>query len=85
MDPKKTGGPSSELEGEGSQTADKSYRDAATRFAGANDTIKKGLEAEREVEKNPAEYARAEERGKAPGKGDDLPDDIAGKDFKKNP
>lgn len=79
MDPKKTdAAPSGELEGEGNKTADKRYREEASRFATGGQAMGKALDAERDLEKNPDEYRRAEERGRAPGKGDDLASDLAG-------
>jgi hypothetical protein len=73
-----------ELEGEGNKTADKQYREAATSYARSGEAMKKALEAERDLEKSPEEYKRAEERGRAPAGGDeDLPDDISGKSFDK--
>lgn len=62
-------------EGEGNKTADKHYRDAATDFAQRTDTVQQATQAERDVEKNPSEYAKAEQAGKARGKGD-LPADL---------
>jgi hypothetical protein len=64
-----------ENEGEGSKTADKNYRDSATSFAKSHDTLKKGLEAEREVESNQSEFDAAEKAGRAHG-AKDLPDDV---------
>ena len=57
-------------EGEGSETADKQYRQGATEFAKHTDTLHKGIEAEREVENYRDEYERAEESGKARSAGD---------------
>jgi hypothetical protein len=71
------------LEGEGNKTADKQYREAATSYARSGEAMKKALEAERDLEKNPEEYKRAEERGRAPGGNEDLPDDVSGKSFDK--
>jgi hypothetical protein len=46
--------------------------------------MRKAEEAARDLDKNPEEYRRAEERGRAPGKGgEDLADDVSGKDFDK--
>src|SRR5947208_297647 len=42
-------------EGEGSKTADKKYREAATDFAKRTDTEQAGLQAEREVEERKGE------------------------------
>lgn len=79
MDPKKTdAAPSGELEGEGNKTADKRYREGASGFAKGGQAMGKALEAQREVEGNPDEYRRAEESGRAPGKGEDLPADLDG-------
>ena len=69
-------------EGEGSKTADKKYRDAATDFAKRTDTVQQGLQAEREVEQNKAEYDRAEQAGRSHSKGE-LKDDLSGDDFDK--
>jgi len=69
-------------EGEGSKTADKKYRDAASDFARRNDTVQAGLDAEREVEKRKGEFDDAEKKGRSHSKGD-LPDDVSGKDFEK--
>ncbi len=66
-----------ENEGEGSKTADKQYRDAATEFAKKGGAVEKGLQAERDVEKNPREYAEAERAGRAHSAGD-LRADVAG-------
>lgn len=72
-------------EGEGSKTADKNYRDAATEFARRSDTLQTGLQAEREVERNKGEYDRAEQAGRAHSKGE-LEKDMTGEDFdKKDP
>jgi hypothetical protein len=82
MDPKSNdAGPSDELEGEGNKTADKRYRDGATGFSRTGEAMNKGLEAERDLEKNPEEYRRAEERGRAPSRGaEDLESDLSDKD-----
>ncbi|GAC1607779.1 MAG: hypothetical protein NVS4B10_22940 [Myxococcales bacterium] len=72
------------LEGEGNKTADKQYREAATTFARGGEAMKKGLEAQRDLESNPEQFKDAEARGRAPaGSGDDLPNDISGKSFEK--
>jgi len=71
-----------ENEGEGSKTADKKYRDAATDFARRTDTLQAGLQAEREVENYKDEFDSAEKAGKSHSAGD-LPDDLSGKDFDK--
>jgi hypothetical protein len=64
-------------EGEGSKTADKNYRDAATDFARRADTAKAGLEAEREMEQRKGELEKAEQAGRARSKGD-LQSDLSG-------
>ena len=69
-------------EGEGSKSADKNYREAATDFARRNDTVQAGLDAEREVEQHKGEFEKAEQAGRSRSKGD-LPDDVQGKDFEK--
>ena len=69
-------------EGEGSKTADKQYRDAATDFAKRNDTLQAGREAEREVEGSKDEFAKAEKAGRAHSAGD-LRKDLNGEDFDK--
>jgi hypothetical protein len=66
-------------EGEGSKTADKNYRDAATDFARRADTAKAGLEAEREMEQRRGELEKAEQAGRARSKGD-LQSDLSGRD-----
>jgi hypothetical protein len=71
-----------ENEGEGSKSADKKYRDAASDFARRNDTVKAGLDAEREVEERKGEYAEAEQEGRSHSKGD-LKEDVQGSDFDK--
>lgn len=62
-------------EGEGSKTADKSYREGATSFAHKTDTLKKGLEAERDVEMYKDEFDSAEKAGRSHSAGD-LPGDL---------
>ena len=57
-------------EGEGSKSADKNYREAATDFARRNDTVKSGLAAEREVENYRDEFDKAETIGRAHSAGD---------------
>ena len=69
-------------EGEGSKSADKKYRDAATDFAKRTDTLQTGLQAEREVESNPSEFAKAEKEGRAHSAGE-LRKDKTGEDFDK--
>lgn len=71
-----------ENEGEGSKSADKKYRDAATDFAKRTDTLQAGLQAEREVENYKDEFDKAEKAGKSHSAGE-LPDDLSGKDFDK--
>ena len=68
-------------EGEGSRSADKKYRDAATSFAKSGDPLRRGLEAERDLDQNPGELQRAARIGRAPSAGD-LRKDILG-DFDK--
>jgi len=69
-------------EGEGSKTADKTYREEASEFAKRTDTLKTGLEAEREVESSKDEYAKAEKEGRAHSAGE-LRKDLTGEDFDK--
>jgi hypothetical protein len=69
-------------EGEGSKTADKTYRQGATEFAKRTDTLQTGLAAEREVSRNKQEFERAEKLARSHGTAD-LPDDLSGKDFDK--
>ena len=69
-------------EGEGSKTADKSYREAATDFAKRTDTLQAGLQAEREVESKKGEYDAAEKAGKSHSAGE-LKSDLDGSDFQK--
>ena len=69
-------------EGEGSKTADKNYREAATDFAKRTDTLQTGLQAEREIAGKKSEYDAAEKAGKSHSAGD-LKNDLAGSDFDK--
>ena len=69
-------------EGEGSKSADKSYREAASDFAKRTDTVKAGLDAEREVEKNRRDFEKAEQAGRSHSKGE-LSNDLSGDDFDK--
>ena len=69
-------------EGEGSKTADKQYREAATDFAKRTDTLQSGLAAEREVEKNRGEFEKAEREGRSHSAGE-LRKDKTGEDFDK--
>ena len=71
-------------EGEGSKTADKSYREAATEFAKSNDTAAQGLKAEREVEAYRDEYEKAEKEGRSHSAGED-PKDLDPKNWVKKP
>jgi hypothetical protein len=71
-------------EGEGSKSADKKYREAATDFSKRNDTLKGGLQAEREVENYKDEFDRAEKAGRSHSAGD-LRKDVSGEDFVKKP
>jgi len=67
-------------EGEGNKTADKRYRDAATDFTKRNDTLKKGLLAEREVASEKSEFEQAEKIGRSHSAGE-LRKDLTGEDF----
>lgn len=69
-------------EGEGSKSADKQYREAATDFAKRTDTLQSGLAAEREVEKDRGEFEKAEREGRSHSAGE-LRKDTSGEDFKK--
>ncbi len=69
-------------EGEGNKTADKKYREAATDFAQRTDTLKVGEQAERDVEKDKAEYDQAEKAGRSHSAGE-LRKDVTGEDFEK--
>ncbi|HWE25254.1 MAG TPA: hypothetical protein VG496_15055 [Myxococcales bacterium] len=69
-------------EGEGSKSADKKYREAATDFARRSDTLQRGIDAERDVENYRDDYERAEKAGKAHSAGD-LESDISGKNDRK--
>jgi hypothetical protein len=61
-------------EGEGSRSADRAYRDAATRFSVTHDTAAIAEQAAREVEASPHEYDDAENEGLSRSAGD-LPQD----------
>lgn len=61
-------------EGEGSRSADKAYRDAATRFTVTHDTTALAEKAAREVDASPHEYDDAENEGLSHSAGD-LPQD----------
>ena len=67
-------------EGEGSKSADKKYREAATDSARRTDTIQAGQEAARELERNRDELEKAEKAGRAHSKGD-VKEDLTGEDF----
>ena len=54
----------SDLEGEGSYSADRKYRENVKRFSDENDVEKLGREARRDVEADEATYRKAEEEGK---------------------
>ncbi len=69
-------------EGEGSKSADKKYRDAASDFAKRTDTVQAGMQAEREVEQRKGEFEKAEEAGRSHSKGE-LEKDVSGEDFEK--
>lgn len=73
---------SGQNEGEGSKTADKKYRDAASDFAKRTDTVQTGLQAEREVEENKSDFDQAEKTGKSHSAGE-LRKDLTGDDFDK--
>jgi hypothetical protein len=74
--------PKNRNEGEGSKSADKKYREAASDFARRTNTVQAGLDAEREVEKRRDEFDAAEEKGRSHSKGE-LPEDVQGTDFDK--
>jgi len=78
MDEKRQGPNPGANEGEGSKTADKRYREAATDFAKRTDTLQRGRDAERDVENYRDEYDRAEKAGKSHSAGD-LESDVSGK------
>jgi hypothetical protein len=78
MDDKRKGLDTGANEGEGSKTADKRYREAATDFAKRTDTLQQGRKAERDVENYRDEYERAEKAGKSHSAGD-LDSDLSGK------
>jgi hypothetical protein len=78
MDEKRKGPKAGANEGEGSKTADKRYREAATDFAKRTDTLQRGMDAERDVENYRDEYERAEKAGKSHSAGD-LESDVSGK------
>jgi hypothetical protein len=61
-------------EGEGNRSADRAYRDAATRFSVTHDTAAIAEQAAREVEASPHEYDDAENEGLSRSAGD-LPQD----------
>jgi hypothetical protein len=82
MDEKKKGATGGANEGEGSKTADKQYREAATDFAKRTDTLQKGVEAEREVENYRDEYDNAEKAGKSHSAGE-LESDLGGENDRK--
>jgi hypothetical protein len=69
-------------EGEGSKTADKKYREGATDFANRTDTLDVARKAEKDVEKNKAEYDQAEKAGRSHSSGE-LRKDLTGEDFNK--
>jgi hypothetical protein len=69
-------------EGEGSTTADKKYREAATDFAIRTDTLKAGLDAERDLQQRKGELEKAEQAGRSHSKGE-LSKDLDGSDFDK--
>jgi hypothetical protein len=61
----------SENQGEGNKTADKAYREAASKFAKTHDTAKEARSAERDIEQDPKAYADAEKKGKSKSAGED--------------
>jgi hypothetical protein len=67
--------PSGANEGEGSRTADQNYRRGIEEHLRRADVREEAERAAREVEKNPDEYRRAEQEGKARSAGD-LPEDL---------
>lgn len=69
-------------EGEGSQSADEQYREAATDFASKTDTLEKAKSAAREVDANKSDFDQAEKSGRSHGKGE-LRKDLTGEDFDK--
>ena len=70
MDDNSKKGMQQQNEGEGSRSGDKSYREGATAFARGNDSLKKGLEAERQVEMYKDEFDTAEKAGRSHSAGD---------------
>ena len=67
-------------EGEGSKSADKKYREAATDFAHRTDTLDVARKAEREVEKDRPDFDQAEKAGRSHSAGE-LRRDLTGEDF----
>jgi hypothetical protein len=61
-------------EGEGSKSADRAYREAATRFGETHDTAAMAEQAAREVDSDPETYEDAMEEGRSHSAGD-LPED----------
>lgn len=78
MDDKANRNPGQWNEGEGSKTADKKYRDAASDFTKRTDTVKAGLDAERDVQNYRDEFDKAEQEGRRHSAGD-LPNDLGKK------
>ena len=54
----------SEVEGEGSYSADRKYREEVERFKKEADVEKLGKQAERDVERDKESFRKAEEEGK---------------------
>lgn len=58
----------SQNQGEGNRTADRQYREAATRSANTDANAQKAREAEEALEEDSEELADAEQAGKAPAR-----------------
>jgi hypothetical protein len=58
----------SQNQGEGNRTADREYREAATKSANTEANKQKAREAEQALEQDGEELAEAEEAGKAPAR-----------------
>ena len=54
----------SDVEGEGSYSADRKYREEVERFKKEQDVEKLGKQAEQDVDKDPEGYRKAEQEGK---------------------
>ena len=59
------------IEGEGSRSADRQYREGVKRFLNEQDPAQLGEEAERDVGEHPEEYRAAEEAGRSRSAGED--------------